>query len=275
MKILRIIIGFIFVLLAICYQFEYTDFIISYISRVKTISYLFIGIGISIMFLDKIVNLIKKVHVSINKMFENIFKNKYLIAYTLIFIAIIRVFYAEIKIDMISIYLFLIAMLNVLFPEIKQVILRISKIRKGDFELELSNLASDISKMEESYEKLPQGEYAISKDLENKIAEAAKNPRGLILVTASEIETRLRGLCIKNKLIEIEKFIPMYKMIDVLYKNNLISEEVLPIIREFLNVRNRIAHEAHYKIGENQLFEFAELGIRILKLIPNTKSNLV
>ena len=155
-------------------------------------------------------------------------------------------------------------------------LLRIRKVKKGDFELEvgeaISELADKTSRVEDSVEEVtsPNTRYSgISDEITRRIADAASDPRGAFLVLAIEIEGRIRQLANQLNIVEANRIIPLIRVLEILTERGFIGREVISIFRDFWAIRNRVAHGVHYELERGRLYELVDLGMRILRLLPS------
>ena len=84
---------------------------------------------------------------------------------------------------------------------------------------------------------------------------------------AIEIESVIRELAKKNHI----NFGSTMKLANELSEKKVINEEILPIFKDFWNIRNMVVHGLHEKINENTIYELTYLGFRILNLLLLSK----
>jgi uncharacterized protein YutE (UPF0331/DUF86 family) len=202
--------------------------------------------------------------------FNNFFRySLVLICFALI---ILRILIPNINFDQLSLYLLIIATVLLLFPYINDWISNIKKIKIGNYEIEIGNavnkLDRDTSRLEESIKeekKYPELSY----DFKKLLAGASADPRGALLIVAIEIESIVRKLAEKAHI----EFGSTTKLVIELSKRKIIDEKILPIFKDFWNIRNRIVHGPSEKVSENIIYELTYLGYRILTLLSLTKDS--
>jgi len=200
--------------------------------------------------------------------FNNLFR--YLLVVICFALIIIRILMPNTNFDQLSLYLLIIATVLLLFPYINDWISNIRKLKIGNYEVEINNavnkLDKDTSKLEESIKK--EKKYPeLSNDFKKLLAEASTDPRGALLIVAIEIESTIRKLAEKADI----GFGSTTKLVIELSKRKIIDEKILPIFKDFWNVRNRIVHGPSEKISESIIYELTYLGYRILSLLSLTK----
>ena len=162
-------------------------------------------------------------------------------------------------------------MVIIFIPDLSSIFDRVTKVKKGDFELELKELNSKVDKVEEDIKhrksngKLDYG--GIDKDIIDKLELISNEPKALILFIATEIEIRLRGLI---KLVSNNEYLMknMYQMQKELLKREIITKNQFNLLNEFRDVRNQLAHGIDNNMTEDRLYLFADLGLRILETLP-------
>ncbi|MEK4853889.1 hypothetical protein NST04_28900 [Paenibacillus sp. FSL H7-0756] len=190
-------------------------------------------------------------------------------------IIILRMFFKDLNFDNTSLYILIFIGVIILIPDLKDLLLRIRKVKKGDFELEigeaLSELKEDVNKVEEKLETDPAPKANYSNDppdMMKYIIELANEPRALILITSAEIEKRIRNLGFEADVEKNDDKMPVFMLMKRLFNYGVIPEELIPLYRNFQKIRNLVAHGKGEEISNAELYEVSELGIRILSLIP-------
>jgi len=194
-----------------------------------------------------------------------------------ILIIFAKMFYKEINFDNTSLYLFIITVVVIILPDIKNFLLRIRKFKKGDFELELGEEISQFKEMVEKAEEAlednsaPKASYAKYNDeIVNRLSGAVNDPRGTLLVIAAEIENRIRDLSNQAGIVVGERYIPSKRLIAELERREVISKEIYPLFDDFWMIRNKVAHGRAYELSSSRLYEVADLGIKLFSLLPTS-----
>ena len=191
---------------------------------------------------------------------------RYLLVSICFVLIILRILIPNINFDQLSLYLLIIATVLLLFPYINDWISNIKKLRIGNYEIEIGNavnkLDRETSRFEESIKK--EKKYPeLSDDFKKLLADAAADPRGALLIVAIEIESVVRKLAKQANL----DYGTTTKLIVELSKRKVIDEKIIPIFKDFWNVRNRIVHGPSEKISENIIYELTYLGLRVLNIL--------
>lgn len=102
----------------------------------------------------------------------------------------------------------------------------------------------------------------------------AANPRGILVSLAVEIEKVLRRIAEYYDIPEARKTTSPHKLMQIMVKRRIISEEIFPLFRDFWMIRNQAVHSAKFKISEEELYRLIDLGIRILRLLNSNIPSL-
>ncbi|MBA7498163.1 hypothetical protein ES704_03437 [subsurface metagenome] len=212
------------------------------------------------------------------KWVKNVFKIPYLIAFFICLIIIARIIWPNINYDDTSFYLTLLAVIILVIPNIGELLSRIKRFKKGDFEIEIESklnyLTEKTEKAEEDIEKLEIAKFEFkSKPYEarKRIMEYTKDPRGGLIAIAVEIESMISELLTYYKLSINVKYLSPIRAIDVLVKKRLVSSELQSLIRDFWVIRNQVVHHSEFLLTNKQLYRLLDLGIRILDLLSYRK----
>ena len=201
-----------------------------------------------------------------------------IIPLTCISLVIIRFKYPNLKFDNITFNLILIAVIVLIIPDIKDLLLRIRKIKKGDFEAEFGEMISDLadrtSEAEESIEDKNDITPAdISDEFLKRFSAAAADPRGAFLVLSIEIESRIRELVHKLNIPEVKKTMSLNKILDVLGEQEFIEKKLINATRRFWSIRNDIIHD-NYNTSSGTIYRLIDIGLDILRLLPKYIGNV-
>ncbi|MEC0125348.1 APC family permease [Paenibacillus pabuli] len=211
-------------------------------------------------------------------------------------VIILRMFSDNIRFDNTSLYILVLLIVTTLIPDLKDLLLRIKRFKKGDFELELSEIVQELKdKVEEVEEKQTKNlikdnkepkndslneedvvkeapeEYEVSTKkvkrdpFEEQIKELIDHPVPLIILISSEIEKRVRLLVLKeNNKMYLNHRAAMKEAVN----KKIISKDIWILNEKFMKIRNYAAHGHNSAFNEIEIYEAIELGLRILKLLP-------
>ncbi|RKD22712.1 hypothetical protein BEP19_10675 [Ammoniphilus oxalaticus] len=180
----------------------------------------------------------------------------------------VRIIWPEVNFDEVSLKLLIAAVLILLFPELKEVFSRLKRFKKGEFEIELSEQVSKLAKKTLEVEAHTANHAEISEEIMKRIARASSDPRGILMIISMEIESKLRRLAKKAGILNVSKT-SLITILNELTTSGFIPTEVNPIFRQFWSIRNRLAQSYHEELSDAKLYNIADLGIRILKLLPS------
>lgn len=264
------VIGILFLIISIINWYK-PNLLILIKDKIEYELFLQIILGILIILYPQVVKLLKDIYINHLKNICNRITLRGVFSSFCILLVIIKLFFYELVVDNISIYLILISMVIIFIPDLSSIFDRATKVKKGDFELELKELNSKVDKVEEDIKhrksngKLDYG--GIDKDIIDKLELISNEPKALILFIATEIEIRLRGLI---KLVSNNEYLMknMYQMQKELLKREIITKNQFNLLNEFRDVRNQLAHGIDNNMTEDRLYLFADLGLRILETLP-------
>lgn len=209
---------------------------------------------------------------------KNISKIPYLIAFFICLIIISRLVWPNINYDDISFYLTLLIVVLLVFPNIGEILSRIRKFKKGDLEIEiesnLNNLTKKTEKAEEEIEKSEISEYEFESkpdEINKRILEYTKDPRGGLIAIAVEIESMIYELVKYYKLSINAKLMSPIRAIDILVKKGFVPSKLNSLIRDFWVIRNQVVHHSEFQFTNHRPYRLLDLGIRILDLLSYRK----
>lgn len=216
-------------------------------------------------------------------------------------VIILRMLFDNIRFDNTSLYILVLLIVTMLIPDLQELLLRIKRFRKGDFELELSEIVKELKdKVEEVEEKQIKDSTKDTNELkknsdnstpkkanilketpgiyeletkeikEDPFEEQIKNlidyPVQLVIFISAEIEKRVRLLVLnESNKINLTHKAALKEAIN----RKIISKDIWILNEKFMKIRNYAAHGHNSEFNEIEIYEAIELGLRILKLLPN------
>lgn len=225
---------------------------------------------------------------------------KYVLKISIIFLCIaviiLRMFFDNIRFDNTSLYILILLIVTMLLPDLQELLLRIKRFRKGDFELELSEIVKELKdKVEEVEEKQTKDLIKDAKEqkkagnnysnnanvfkedpveyntqtknvmFEKQFEELFDHPLPLIILISAEIEKRVRLLVLnENNKTNLTHRAALKQAID----RKIISKDIWILNEKFMKVRNYVTHGHNSIYNEAEIYEAIELGLRILNLLP-------
>lgn len=191
------------------------------------------------------------------------------IAVGLCLLAIVaRIIWPEISFDGVSLKLLLTAVIILVFPEIRDLISKIRRVKKGNLEIELAEQVTQLVKDTSKLEINSPFYSEISEKILERIAKTSSEPRGALMLISIEIESRIRRLAEGSGAPNINQT-SVVTLLNELTKRGRVPEEIDPIFREFWSIRNKLAQQFYAQISSAKLYAIVDLGIRILKWLPD------
>ncbi|MBI3913629.1 MAG: hypothetical protein HY327_05520 [Chloroflexi bacterium] len=185
---------------------------------------------------------------------------------------VVRALLPNLRLDEISLALFGIICLAILWSDIEKVAAYIRKFRFGLLEFELvekvERLGEKAEKVEEAESQVSSGQQrrveGITPDVAERIAEAGTDPRAVLLLVAIEIEEAARRLAREHGI--SQQASASHQVLE-LAERGLVSQEVVSLFREFWQVRNQVIHRAGFNIPSGQIYALVDVGLTIRKLL--------
>ncbi|WP_426332693.1 hypothetical protein ACN9MH_15385 [Paenibacillus silvae] len=194
-------------------------------------------------------------------------------------VIVLRMFFEKIRFDNTSLSILFLLVLILLVPNIQDLILRVKKIKIGESEVEwneqVKELKESIEEVEESKIDHKEDETKQTNDTEDDIPnvdyfkESLKpyldEPRIVLILIAIEIERRVRYLAFDSgtKIIESHRQ-ALREVVD----KNLLPTNILILSDQFMRIRGFVVHGRDDELSNKDIYETANLGLRILKLLP-------
>ncbi|WP_145047858.1 hypothetical protein [Paenibacillus xylanexedens] len=218
---------------------------------------------------------LKKIKLMLNK--SNFLKAS--IVFLGIIVIVLRMFFEKIRFDNISLSILVLLVLILLIPNIQDLILRVKKIKKGDFELEwdeqIKELKENIEKVEEqqsdrkedeikqqieTQEVIPDVDYFI-----DSLKPYLDEPRIVLILIAIEIEKRVRNLAFDSG---TEIIMSHRQALKEVVDKNILPTDILVLSDQFMRIRGFVVHGKDDELSNKDIYETANLGMRILNLLP-------
>jgi hypothetical protein len=144
---------------------------------------------------------------------------------------------------------------------------------KEQIKNEVRSVVEEVEQIQESIDN--QTELEISKDVSSDIDETLHmlsiNPRAALLLLSTKLEDRLRSRLQEANLQSDTNYVSPRLAIDLAAKADLLSRETASTFRDFLSVRNKVAHDAAFDVDETTIFTLVSIGIELLKIVSAKK----
>lgn len=243
--------------------------LISVLSKLNVTSIILIFMGVFLIFYKYIFEIVKNLYKKLTI--------RIALSFICIILVILKMFNSELEIDNTSIYLVIVSIAIIVIPDLNQVIGRVSKVKTGELELEftIKSLSEDIEKVEQEVDNDDDRiRYdGIDKETSDRFELISSDPKLLIVAIGMEIEIRLRKI-LNETYGETYSRASVERMLKDITKTGILNNNQIGIYREFKIIRNKIVHgDDMNDISNENLYEFADLGIRVLKTIPTKIKN--
>jgi hypothetical protein len=201
---------------------------------------------------------------------------RYLIALGALALVVMRAVWPDLRVDEISLVLFLLAGLALVWPEISPLASRIRSFRLWELEVELTEKISELTERAEavatqaSLERelaRPEGPITLSPEATQWVIDAAADPRAGLLLVAIEIEQAIRRLAAQHGIASGVGRMSARRTLGELARREAVPPEVVPLFDDFWQVRNQVVHRAGFQLPTGQLYELVDIGFRILELL--------
>ena len=261
------IIAIILFIMAIIKMYK-PDILISFINKVDIISFLLIVFSVIAILYPKINKFLKDKY---NK-YSIWISTKGLLSLFCIVLVIIQMFTNGFVINMISLYLIIVASVVVILPDLKEILSRGIEISGGSLKLKLEQMNDDVSEVEkniDSKEKENLKYNGIGEEVQKRFDLISQDSEMWILAIGIELEVRLRTL-LKDAFPNYKENTSMYTMQRNLMDIGVLTNEQINLLNEFRVIKSKISHgESSIKNMSNEELEnVANLGMRILKTLP-------
>lgn len=199
----------------------------------------------------------------------------------------VRLIRPDLKVDVITIWLLVIAMVFFLLPELRAVTPYIKRIRVGDTEIELKDQIKDLGKQieraEEAVASKPepaQGaaelrdeadrkaqQKTTSSDIEEIARVLSTSPRAALLLLSAKLEQqvnrRLEEAGVGGRARNISTIRAVAAGVDA----GIFPPEILSAFRDFWSVRNRVAHGAAPDVNDETITSLVGAGLDLLRIL--------
>lgn len=198
-------------------------------------------------------------------MIKRVDKNRWLIGVAAVGLIVLRVIMPKARLDQITLALFIIICLVILWPDLEKLSTVIRRLRVGGFEVELAQTVEELSeKAEKVEEDKSQLLEDISPEVSRRIAEAASNPRSALIMVGIEIEQAIKRL---KREYDISGTGSTQRVLHEIVSTDRVSKEVIDLFEEFWHVRNEIIHGKGFNVPDSQIYKMYDVGVKILGLL--------
>lgn len=180
----------------------------------------------------------------------------------------------KLRVDGTTIVLLVLLLAALAGPGLRQLLPFVRRLRLGEVEIELredlERLSKDVYEAEREAEKAH--EYRplrldVAAEAEAVMAEAAANPEAGLLLLSAKLERTVREIAESAGVAERGRPIPVRRLLQALAERGLVDESVLSAFSDFWAIRNRVAHEARFRISASDLYSLISLGSQLLKTL--------
>ena len=153
---------------------------------------------------------------------------------------------------------------------------RAKRIKVGGIEVELEEL----NKKTEVLEKIIsdkglnfKGQGGLKQPLDFNYKITSDLPTEILKISI-EIEKTLRSIYDATMKGDKKGPLAVSVLIESLRENKVIDLELTKLLRQFWMFRNSIVHAVSYTVTEKEFLAFVDIGIRVLKILKTTQSNI-
>jgi hypothetical protein len=164
--------------------------------------------------------------------------------------------------------------------EIKTLLKRLSKLRKGrlmgqelELDEELDELKQATDKAEREVAAIPKPQQPTldlrktGRTLDDLLREAARSPRAALMMLAAEIEQRLRQILAAAGWHQNIRAAPLSNAVELLRRQGSLPEHVSGSVKLFQDVRNRIVHGQN--ATDEDVLRAIDSGLTLLRAIDS------
>lgn len=190
-------------------------------------------------------------------------------------LVVVRIIFPNAQADTNSIWLVGIAALLLVLPDLKSVAPYIKKIKVGDTELELKesigNLEKEVEKAQgaAAQEKKASVSSNVPSEIEKVLEESSRDPKAALLLLSAKIEQQLRNR-LEEADISTDRIFSTSQYVEVGVKEGIFPQDFLPAFRDFLRVRNSVAHGAAFDVDDSYILSLVSLGTELLRIASTT-----
>ena len=153
---------------------------------------------------------------------------KYFVAILCFALAGVRTLVPSITLDTNSLVLLLVGCLLLLIRNPEQMLSRVKKLKKGDFEVEfdtkLNQLNDATEKAERLVETLNEG-AGLPLHIRKRLLDASQDPRATLLILAIEIEQAIQALAEERRIPKGKRYYAPTRMLEVLESDDVLDRK--------------------------------------------------
>lgn len=188
---------------------------------------------------------------------------------------VVRAVLPDLRFDVVSLVLFLCAVLVLLVPDVGEQVNRIKEIQKGDLKILLDPIAREVEEIEEQQASSSSGDARIevSPDkMKDSLRDGTETDPNLILYRLSvEIEIEVRRLAEEHLAKTWSR--PLVPTIRELVANGVLTARTGGAVRQFWALRNKVTHLALGSLADEARDEIVDLGLRVLSILRTESSS--
>lgn len=202
--------------------------------------------------------------------------SRQIIASVCIIIITVRLIFPKLNFDIISLTLLGIAVLAIIIPQPDKLFKRTKRIKLGGFELELEELNKSTEKLEEKIQeqepKSPRiSGFENSMDFEFKFSDDLHTDTLKISIDIEKTLREIYEMALKTKQ---NRPLAVSELIETLREKKIIDLELTKLLRQFWIFRNNIVHSISYVVTKQEFLSFADIGLRVLKILKTIQNNI-
>lgn len=202
-------------------------------------------------------------------------KPRHWIALACAALIVIRAVMPTLRIDELSVGLFVLGSVVVLIPDIGDLLSRVRRVKKGDFELEFEGRLEELRRRTEETESELEAAHIdfgpVPEVVQTRVVASLVEPRAALIALAVEIETRLRALAEIHGIRNRGGFFSPRRTVEELVERDQLDEHIPGLFADFWAIRNQAIHGLEFAANRENLFSLVDLGMRILRILYATR----
>src|SRR5260370_18234418 len=202
---------------------------------------------------------------------KNNWKRSLIIVVCLVLV-IVREVWPHLQFDATTLWLIGVAAAFLLIPDFRIMLPYIKRIKLWEAEIELKEKVEELGDQTEKVQNsVSQGSVNVAEDVSATINEITKialvSPKAAFMSLSTQIEQITNKRLKDNNVDTGQRYIPLPQAIAIGEKEGIFPKEIGLLVKNFWNVRNKVAHGVLSKDEDSILLSLIFTGIDILRLI--------
>ena len=188
-------------------------------------------------------------------------------------LVVARLFIPCLSVDIISVWLIVIACVLFFLPQVGKILPFITKMKIGGAEIEFGDELKGVgTQLDQIIENAPSRPISVvdaklGDEVEEIINTAKTNPQAALLLLSARLERSIRNRLLEQNLISEDKYLNLLSMMHMGGQNNLFPKSYVDVVLDFWKLRNRVAHGHDIDVSNAKLLSLITMGTEILRLV--------